>query len=61
MNKLHVWELVVGTKEHKQEQTCRMRVPGGWLYQVINWNARGDGMALCFVPAEKEYTNVGPG
>ena len=58
MENLHKWEIL-------DQFTSRMRVPGGWIYQVFARSrttlATADGLAvgLCFVP-DNERDDTGP-
>lgn len=45
-NGKHVWEDAV-QREHLDGHTYRLRVPGGWLYSVVNEDGSS---SLAFVP-----------
>ncbi|MHC4067208.1 MAG: hypothetical protein ACYSUI_22275 [Planctomycetota bacterium] len=55
----HKWEQITNeSDEFEYRRTCRMSVPGGWLYRYeldkpISDDARQSSLAMTFVPKPK--------
>jgi hypothetical protein len=53
--RLHVWQTLNNTGESDDNRrTCRMTVPGGWLYRAESWGENEIAVALAFVPDNKD-------